>query len=309
MLYLRSWIEDYIDLKGYSDEVLANIITLKSCEVDDVTLIDDYFGGKVVLGKIENTRQHPDADKLKVFELNIGQSKLQLVSGAINVRDNIYVPVALVGCKLPGLTITPRKLRGIESQGMCVGKSELMLEEGFSSGLWEIELNNQSLEQFSPEIQSQFKHNDMNLDNYLGHSICKVLPSLFPYETVLDIKVLPDKFSQIGSHLGMALELAIILENKNLLTEQANQLLTNQDLEIPTNKDIEANFEDSSRYTNSFSLYKVNLDQEFITPTQIQKRMFLTQRNLKGGLIDLSNYLIGDVGQPNHFFETSKLVD
>ena len=124
-----------------------------------------------------------------MFDLDLGsRGKLQIVSAAPNVRDGLLVPVAVEGCKLPFLTVTKRQMRGEVSAGMCLGKSELLLETEPSSGLWEL---NELLV-------------NRDLDEVLGQSICEVLPEYFPEEVVLDIKVLPDKIGTIGNHLGMA---------------------------------------------------------------------------------------------------------
>ncbi|MFM5962202.1 MAG: hypothetical protein ACKOQ2_34490, partial [Dolichospermum sp.] len=71
------------------------------------SVIKDWFGGKVLVGKIENCRKHPNADKLNIFEVNIGdKGKVQIVSAAPNVREGLLVPVALVGCRLSYMTLS-----------------------------------------------------------------------------------------------------------------------------------------------------------------------------------------------------------
>lgn len=385
MLFLRSWLEEYINLEGISNEKLAQIITTKSSEVEEFVDISDYFGGKVVLGKIQNVQKHPEADKLKIFEVNCGNFLVKIVSAAPNVQENLLVPVALVGAKLPFLSVSIRKLRGIESFGLCLGKSELGLETPFSSGLWEIK-NNLKMK-IKTEIKTEIKTKKLensdnsdnleskiglesnledNFDHLLGESICKLFPELFPVQTVFEIKVLPDKIAQIGHHLGMAIEIATILENLDLLTqkgkkgikltqnseqnleenletkndlqntenENRNQNQTvekNQeiDFENETGLEMEVNqenykqesekenilidsvnsigFEDNFGGTNRFDLYNLKLEKPFILPHFLQMRMFLTGQNLVGGIVDLSNYLLGDMGQPSHFFDTNKI--
>ena len=390
MLFLRSWLEEYINLEGISNEKLVQIITTKSSEVEEFFDISDYFSGKVVLGKIQNVKKHPEADKLNVFEVNCGSFKVQIVSAAPNVRENLIVPVALVGAKLPFLSVGVRKLRGIESFGLCLGKSELGLETAFSSGLWEIENDLKNLEiknqntkkshnleplQSQSELKTGLESDNLedNFDNLLGESVCELFPEFFPVQTVLDIKVLPDKIAQIGHHLGMAIEIATILENLDLLTEKGkkgiklsqnslesyeenveqiqnkenseqnetknktNLELKNQNSESEKNPqkkqvlekmetasfenknneqtsnkipNIETNsidFEDNFGGANRFDLYNLKLEKPFILPHFLQMRMFLTGRNLVGGIVDLSNYLLADMGQPSHFFDATKV--
>jgi len=460
MLFLKSWLQDYVNL-NLTDEKLAQIITTKSSEVEEIRSIVDYFESLVVIGRIENVQKHPESSKLQIFEVNLGQNsqklggiknenesknedkigektekkvkikKAQIVSAATNVREGLLVPVALVGAKLPFFSVGAKKLAGIESQGICLGMSELALETNYSSGLWELNellsqlLQNKTIENSKVEqklnsenfkttevekkVKSKISENQTisviseNLENnllnkvnlgkspenktknelnleaenleksrnleiensleiFLGKSICEVLPQFFPSQTVLDIKVLPDQISRIGHHLGMALEIATILENHDLLTELGQRALqfgnmlnensenladletleneienglknveikgknedTDEDkkeqinfnsLDKNSEKNSEKNteeiqkheFQDNFGGTNSFYLYDLKLEKPFALPHFLQTRMFLSGRNLVGGVVDLSNYLLVDMGQPSHFFDAKKV--
>jgi phenylalanyl-tRNA synthetase beta chain len=303
MKFLRSWLEKYIELSDLQDNDLAKIITTKSSEVEEIQLIDDYFGGKVLVGRIENSKKHPNADRLTIFDVNLGGSKtVQIISAAPNVKDGLLVPVALEGAVLPDFTIIKRNMRGEISEGMSCGKSELFQETGFSDGLWE--LNN---------LLSDRKERE-----YLGISICKVFSDLFPRETIFDIKVLPDRIGVIANHLGMALEINSCLADTNRLTEKAKRLTdSNFDIikEVTRNISkedyIQGEFKDSTGYSNSFWLFSLDLKQnnpgDYHLPHDLKKDMFLLEMNLVGGLADLSNYLLRDMGQPSHFFSRRKL--
>jgi phenylalanyl-tRNA synthetase beta chain len=295
MLYLQSWLEDYIDLSGYTITDLTNIITLKSGEVDEVHEINDWFDSKVVVGQIKNVYKHPDADTLNVFDVIIGKDSVTIVSAAPNVREGLIVPVALTGAKIGNITIAERKMRGIASQGMCCGMSELMLETEDSPGLWEL-----------PET----------FQDYLGKSICEVFPEYFPTQRVFDIKYNPDKFASCGSHLGLALEIATVLENHKLLTPLARQLLDIEQVEtqystiekLPYSHDIHINFIDNSDYCHSFTLLRLQLHTTYTLDHVRRLRMYCIQKNLIGGLADLSNYLTFDIGNPTNFFSTLKVL-
>jgi len=303
MLFLRSWLEEYIDLSAFTNSQLKNLITMKSGEVDEVIEINDYFEGKILVGKIFNTQKHPDADRLQIFQVDLGvYGQIQIVSAAPNVRDGIVVPVAIVGTKLPMGTILERKMRGELSQGMCLGKSELMLETEYSEGLWELE--------------DLLLESGLSENQYLGKSICEVLTGHFPKESVFDIKYLADKIASCGNHLGLAVDIAICLENKNLLKTQAKNLLDPvflmeqvvSKVEIADEKDIKVNLESGSDYLKNYFLFDLEIPSEYILPHEFQKRMFLTNRNQIGGLADLSNYLLADLGQPTHFFSKAKVL-
>ncbi len=316
MLFLRSWLEDYIDLSKLTNEELVELITKRSSEVEEAQVVDDYFEGKVLIGRIENTRGHPQADRLKIFEVNLGSNnKIQIVSAAPNVRDGLIVPVAVEGCRLPFLTIASKKMRGEVSEGMCLGKSELMLETEFSSGLWELNKLLDSRDYFEKEGSDH-----RGVEVFLGKSICAVLPEYFPAETIVDIKVLPDKIGTIGNHLGISIELATCLGNFDLLKPAAARFLQREfdalaELQkfVFEKSEIKIDFEDPTGYTKDFWLFdlklqKANDDPNYYLPHELVKRMFLTERHVIGGLADLSNYVLADLGQPTHFFSQEKTL-
>jgi len=305
MLFLKSWLQDYVRLDGFTNQQLAELVTKKSSEVEEVRVISDYFAGKVLVGQIVNLRPHPNADRLQVFEVNLGaQGKLPVVSAAPNVQNGLLVPVAIEGCRLPFLTVTKRQMRGEVSAGMCLGKSELMLETEPSSGLWELN-----------ELLA-----DRALNEVLGQSICTVLPEYFPEEVVLDIKVLPDKIGTIGNHLGLAIELAIAFGDLGLLTPQAKRFLDPElafskvlDRLVTETSELQVDLQDKVGYARQFWLFELEVnkttsDNCYYLPHTLLRRLFLLEKNLVGGLVDLSNYLLADVGQPSHFFGWSKLA-
>lgn len=300
MLFLKSWLSDYINLNDYTNSQLAEIISTKSSEVEEIHEIQDYFGGKVVVGQIKNARQHPNADKLKIFDVDLGdRGSVQIASGAPNIKEGLIVPVALDGARLPHLTIQAKPLRGEKSEGMCCGKSELALETGYSEGLWEL----------TEELQ------ESSTKNSLGKSICQALPQYFPKDVLFDIKVLPNRIGVFGSYLGFSLELATILGDKSLLTDKARALLNpaqvfeqiNSILQEQKSDQPSISFEDKTGITNSFLTFDLDCHtEEYHLPHDHIKRMFLTETNLVGNITDLSNYILYDIGQPTHFFSNQK---
>jgi phenylalanyl-tRNA synthetase beta chain len=306
MLFLKSWLEDYVDLKSYSLDKIVTELSVKSYEVDEIRVINDIFDQKIIVGKITNTKKHPDADKLYVFDVLIGDGKsVRIVSAAPNVRDGIYIPLATVGAVINGLIISPRKMRGIESFGMCCGKSELNLETNTSDGLWEL---NQ---------EAQFLANPEKLEEAIGQSIVKVFPNLFFPDVVLDIKILPDKIAKAGSHLAMAIELALILDAPLVNTAKKLSTTKDQDLyfeELKSNllKTIDNDkhlleLKDPTNYTKSFMLLDLKLEADFVLSAQKRSRLNLLGVNQTNTIADLSNYLMIDLGHPSHFFSTDLL--
>lgn len=294
MLFLKSWLEEYINLSDYTDTEISDFLSLRSGECESVETISEYFDNKVVIGRIENLKKHPEADRLNVFDVNIGNgNKVQIVSAAPNARDGLICPVALDGAKLPYMTIIPRKMRGIESQGMCCGKSELAVETENSPGLWDL--------------------NELVNETSLGKSICEVLPEFFPVQTIFEIKYLQDKLSSCANHLGLAIELAVCIQKPELLrgmglkvydfdTEWCNEVIQ----KIKPSQ-LQIQLTEKTKSVKSYAILDIKLDKIYNLNHIYQTRMFLTGKNLVGGLVDLSNYLLFEMGQPNHFFSSDKI--
>ncbi len=134
MLVSKNWLSDFIKL-DVSTEAICDKLTALGLEVESLTKAAPEFNG-VVVGKVVELEQHPDADKLRVTKVDVGADELlQIVCGAPNVAVDMLVPVATVGAVLPGnFKIKKSKLRGVESFGMLCSESELGLAEE-ASGL------------------------------------------------------------------------------------------------------------------------------------------------------------------------------
>ena len=300
MLFLKSWLADYINLTNYTDQQISDLLSLNSGECEEINTIIDYFDSKVVVGEIRNLYKHPDADKLNVFDVYLGEEykakhghdKVQIVSAAPNARDGLICPVALDGARLPNMTIAAKKMRGLESQGMCCGMSELALETQYSSGLWEL--------------------NDLVKSHEFGQSICKVLPQYFPAQTTFEIKYLQDRLSSCANHLGLAIEIAKCLQKPELLLGDAKMIYFNEKFCEDTYGQIKPSqtqiqLTDTTSNVDTYTILDIKLEKPYILSHLYQTRMFLTGKNLVGGIVDLSNYLLYDMGQPNHFFSSAKI--
>ncbi len=127
MIVTRNWLEEFISLEGIDDTKLYETFNSIGLEVD--SLARHVMPEKVVVGRVVACEKHPDADKLNLCRIDVGEGEpLQIVCGAANVREAEYVPVAVVGAVLPGdFAIKPAKLRGVESFGMVCSASELGL--------------------------------------------------------------------------------------------------------------------------------------------------------------------------------------
>ena len=108
-----SWLKEFVNLDGFSVEEIAKQITLAGSEISSIETTGGDIPG-VIIGKIVSVHKHPDADKLSVCKVDVGDGDtLSIVCGAPNVKEGIYVPIAMIGAKLPnGLTIKKASIRG-----------------------------------------------------------------------------------------------------------------------------------------------------------------------------------------------------
>lgn len=121
-----SWLRDYVDI-DVSPKEFADALTMSGSKVEGIEVQGEDIS-KVVVGKILSVEKHPDADKLQVTKVDVGNEIIQVVTGARNISEGDYIPVALSGSTLPGgMKITRGKLRGVESNGMMCSINELGL--------------------------------------------------------------------------------------------------------------------------------------------------------------------------------------
>lgn len=126
MIITRNWLEQFINISNKSDEDLCKTLNSIGLEVDSVNKIS--IAPKVVIGKVLQKEKHPNAEKLNICQVDLGNEVIQIVCGASNVAENQYVPVATIGCILgEDFKIKAAKLRGIESNGMICSSVELGL--------------------------------------------------------------------------------------------------------------------------------------------------------------------------------------
>ena len=130
MIVTYKWLSDFVDLQGISPKQVADTFTSIGYEVDEMRELSKGME-RVVVGKIEKLSRHPNADKLQVCQINIGQKKpVQILTAATNVFEGAIVPVALDGANLPnGKIIKTSNMRGLESQGMLRAKNFALLTQ------------------------------------------------------------------------------------------------------------------------------------------------------------------------------------
>ncbi len=266
------WLGDLVSWED-STEGLADKLTAAGLNVES---IEDYkveFPG-VVIAKVLNREQHPDADRLSLCRVDAGSGEpVQVVCGAPNVREGLTVLLATVGAVLPGnFKIKKSKIRGVESFGMICSATEL-----------EIGSDGDGIMELDTELP-------------LGTSA----DELFGYQdTVLDIEVTPNRPDWL-SHVGVAREVAAIYGTKVSLPRTWSSQQTGESLGMKVRID---NYADCPRYS-AFGARNVVVGP---SPAWLQNRLLAIGSRPINNVVDITNYVMFETGQPMHAFDQSKL--
>ncbi|GAA3402637.1 phenylalanine--tRNA ligase subunit beta [Paenibacillus hodogayensis] len=277
------WLSQYIDLKGYTASELAEKLTRSGIEVDVVEKRNKGVT-QVVVGFVKAREKHPDADKLNVCTVDAGQGEdLQIVCGAPNVAAGQKVPVALVGAELPGgLKIKRAKLRGVESMGMICSAKEL----GLNDKLLPKEQQEGIL--VLPE------------DTAVGASILDVLGI---DDEVLELDLTPNR-SDCLSMIGTAYEMAAILGRDVLLPEDEVALHPSQTKAADhLSVTISAPGQCSIYAARRISGVKVGP-----SPLWLQNRLMAAGVRPINNIVDVTNFVMLEYGQPLHAFDADRLA-
>ncbi|WP_422657990.1 phenylalanine--tRNA ligase subunit beta [Paenibacillus sp. EC2-1] len=278
------WLSTYISLEGVSAEELATRITSAGIEID---VIENRNQGinKVVVGYVKSKEKHPDADKLNICIVDAGQEEdLQIVCGAKNVDAGQKVPVAMIGAKLPsGFDIKKAKLRGVLSQGMICSAKEL----GMNDKLLPKDLQEGILV--------------LPADTEVGEPITKVLGL---DDKVLELDLTPNR-SDCLSMIGAAYEVSAILGREISLPKPDKELVEVSDAAgNHVSVSIDA-IEQCPHYTARYITgVKVGA-----SPLWMQNRLMAAGVRPINNIVDITNYVMLEYGQPLHAFDADQLAD
>lgn len=273
------WVKDYIDISDQDLEELAVKITKAGINVEKVITNQIKH---LVIGEVVECVPHPDSDHMHVCHVNVGSDELvQIVCGAPNVREGIKVIVALPGAVLPGdFEIKKSKLRGVESNGMICALYELGLEEKtdetYAKGIEE-------LDSAAPVGGNPIA--------YLGMG-----------DTLYELDIHKHRNNDCYYHIGFAYEIGAILNRRVKLPE-----LTFKEEKDSVDKHFKLNV-DSKKCP--FYLAKMVTGVEIgESPDFIKRRLVAAGMRPINNVVDISNYVMLEFGQPLHFFDKDKLGD
>lgn len=272
MKFSEQWLREWVNPSVSTDE-LCHQLTMAGLEVDAVEAVAGSFSG-VVVGEVLKVEPHPDADKLRVTEVNVGASEsLGIVCGAANVRVGLKVPVAVVGAVLPGnFRIKQAKLRGVPSAGMLCSASELGLAES-SAGLLEL----------SPDapVGEDIRHY-LKLD-----------------DVSIELGLTPNR--------GDCLSVAGIARETGVINQMAVGGPAIESVAATTKETFPVAVEapnDCPRYIGRV-IRDVNVKAE--TPLWMQERLRRSGVRSLGPVVDVTNYVLLELGQPMHAFDLARL--
>lgn len=293
-----NWINDYTDLSNISTGELVNRLTLSTCEVDGV---EETFAhlDQIVAARILDIKKHPDADKLSICTVDAGTlGVLKIVTGAKNVKAMTVVALAPIGAKIPkpdgeSLEIKQAKLRGEDSYGMLCSAGELGLEKilGEHDGIM-------ILEDPGTEPMEEAIHKSPN-----SVKPGTRLSELFPvHDTVLDIdnKSITHR-PDLWCHFGFAREIAAVFRLK-INYDPLEKVKLKEHKNLPE-KEIVIEEGAAKAY---FGLHVTGTRVEE-TPLWMKARLAAIGQKSINNIVDVSNYVMFELGQPNHAFDARTL--
>ena len=282
MLLPLSWLNDYVDVSDISIEELETKLFSSGFEVEETKYLGEELE-KVVVGKIKKITKHEDSDHLQICIVDCGEkygTDIQIVTGAQNVFEGALVPAALDGSSLPGgVKIKKGKLRGVESNGMLCSGEELGINDNWYEGA---------------EVHGILILKD---DAPIGEDIAKVV-GLDDY--VFDISITANR-PDCQSILGMAREVAAIFDRPlkaPLMTFEASESADDDEITAV----VEA-FDLCPRYIAHY-VKDVKIEA---SPLWMRKRLALVGINAINNIVDITNFVLMELGQPMHAFDLSTL--
>jgi phenylalanyl-tRNA synthetase beta chain len=268
MKFSVNWLREFVDLPE-SPEEIADLLTRAGVETENIEIRGAKIDN-VIVSQITASSRHPNADRLTVCEVDDASgTKRQIVCGATNYQVGDKVPLALPGTKLPnGTEIRKSKLRGVESEGMLCSPIELGLGED-ASGLLIL----------SPEAK-----------------IGAPISDLFPSDTILDVEVTPNR-GDLLSHFGLAREIAALTGKKLKSTPRESKIAIKK-----TGVTITATHE-----CPFFSARKIDNVKVGPSPQWLRTKIESVGIRSINNIVDISNFVMLELGQPTHAFDADKL--
>lgn len=269
-----NWLKEFVDF-NYSPQELAEKLTMLGLEVELVVPIKPVFSG-IIVGKILEIKKHPNADKLLLCKVTTGKESLSIVCGAHNIKTGDLVPVATIGSVLSnGTKITKRAIKGIESNGMLCSEQELGLTD-YISGIFI--LSSENINTKLPELGTKLQN-------------CLALE-----DTIFDISITPNRGDAL-SVIGLVREIGALVKKPI-----KRQKISFPQKGEPTNKLVKVNVRNKQlcpRYTARI-ITGIEIKP---SPFWLRYRLGLVGTRAINNIVDITNYVLLEQGQPLHAFD------
>jgi phenylalanyl-tRNA synthetase beta chain len=280
-----NWLKDYLET-DHTPEEISEILTNLGLEVEKISDFESIKGGLkgVVAGKVLECGKHPNADRLKVTSIDIGNNEVfEIVCGAPNIEKGQIVPVATVGSKIytnEGIEIKIKKskIRGVVSNGMVCAEDEIGLGDSHE-GIMVLEKN---VKPGTP-ISDLF-----NIQS----------------DKILEIGLTPNRCDAM-SHYGVARDLKAFLDYKKIKSNLSLPSI-NSFSSVNIDKEINVNVEDSEKCPFYSGLVIKNINVES-SPQEIQNKLKSIGLKPINSIVDITNYVMHEIGQPLHAFDLDKI--
>ncbi|MDD2833764.1 MAG: phenylalanine--tRNA ligase subunit beta [Methylotenera sp.] len=272
MQFSENWLRSLVNT-NLDSQALSHALTMAGLEVEEMQPVAAPFN-KVVVAKILSAEKHPDADRLQVCKVDVGLAEpLQIVCGAPNARAGLLAPCALVGAELPGFSIKQAKVRGIESFGMMCSSKELGITAE-ATGLLELDDN---------AVVGQDIREHLDLDDHL-----------------FTLKLTPNR-SDCLSITGIARDVTAITGAATRFAEVAPAVV-----ELSQTKNISVDEPDACpRYCGRLVS---GINAKATTPAWMVRRLERSGLRSISAVVDITNYVLLELGQPMHAFDAVKLT-
>lgn len=271
MKILKSWLREYLPSE-ISLEKIEEILTAAGVEIEK---IDQSLDDKIIVAEIKSIKPHPNADKLQVVDIFDGQHSYSVVCGANNIQKGQLVPLAKIGAIIQGVEIKEATIRGEKSQGMLCSESELGIGDDHS-GIYILQKD---------------------------YQIGRRLNSYHQSDNVIEISPTANRGDCL-SHIGVARELAAY-QNSSIRREPIK--LTKSDPEHAS-REISVEVKNSSLCPR-YMARVVKGVKVAPSPKWLQERLIACGAKPINNVVDITNYILLDLGHPMHAFDGSKITD
>ncbi|MGN0017630.1 MAG: phenylalanine--tRNA ligase subunit beta [Candidatus Gastranaerophilaceae bacterium] len=279
-----NWLKEFVDLDGIDEKQIAHELTMSGLEVEEIEYLKPQFSN-IITAKIEKINQHPNADKLHLVDVNIGNEVKTVVCGAQNIQEGQIIPYASVGSKVldrktgEQFTLTPAVIRGVESQGMLCSADEL----GLSDRNYQEEDGILILNRFIENVELGKKLEDvLNLEE----------------DIILNVAPTANRGDQM-SVLGVARELCAIFDKDLKYSPLEATVEYGND-----GFSVEIKDNDVCKFYSLGLLSGIKIKK---SPDWMQKRLVSSGIRAINNVVDITNYVLLELGTPLHAFDRNKL--